>query len=283
MVLRDALDHVWTFDAPPQRIISLVPSTTESLFDFGCADRLIARTDYCVHPNAVESIISVGGTKNPDLNRIHELQPDLILANQEENTRAAIEALLDDGLRVVVFFPRTVRESIDDLHTLALILAVPKADKVLREIGQALIDLPDGSSPDRVFVPIWNRPLMTFNADTFPSNLMRLCGAYNIFDDRDRHYPLSADQGLSKPIEAGDRDTRYPRVTLHEAAQRRPDWIWLPDEPYVFSDEEANELAVALNLPRERVRRIDGSLLFWHGTCLRRSLREIPMVTAHTN
>ena len=275
----DALDHEWPFDAPPQRIVSLVPSTTETIFEFGCGDRLAARTDYCIHPDEAARLPSVGGTKNPNLNLIRDLQPDLILANQEENTRATIESLLAEGWCVLVFFPRTVRQSIDDLHTLAMLLGAPRADELLDEIDRAYADRlqqRDRISPLRVFVPIWNHPLMTFNADTFPNDLLSLCGAHNVFADRARRYPLSADRGETPPVDASPRDTRYPRVTPREVIERSLRAVWLPDEPYVFSDAEANAMASALNLPAERIHRVDGSLLFWHGTRLRRALREIP-------
>lgn len=270
----DALGHAWTFETPPRRCVSLVPSTTESLFEFGAADRLAARTDYCLHPPAARLLPSVGGTKNFDLPTIRALQPDLILANQEENARAPIETLLAEGWRVLVFFPRTVRAALADLRTLAAIVDAP-AQAVLDDIEAHLAA---GPAPvlARVFVPIWNRPLMTFNADTVAADLMRWCGFENVFDDRNRRYPLAADTGDERPVDAAERDVRYPRVTVAEAAGRQPDWVWLPDEPYAWSDVEAAELAAALRLPRERVRQVDGSLLFWHGTRLARALREVP-------
>jgi ABC-type Fe3+-hydroxamate transport system substrate-binding protein len=270
----DALGHGWTFETPPRCSVSLVPSTTESLFELGAADRLVARTDYCIYPPAARALPSVGGTKNFDLRQIRDLQPDLILANQEENARAPIEALLAEGWRVLVFFPRTVRAALADLRTLAAVFGA-SANDVLDDIE---MHLAAGPAPvqARVFVPIWNRPLMTFNADTVAADLMRWCGFENVFNDRARRYPLAADTGDERPVDAAERDVRYPRVTVAEVAGRQPDWVWLPDEPYVWSDVEAAELAAALRLPRERVRHVDGSLLFWHGTRLARALREVP-------
>ena len=114
---------------------------------------------------------------------------------------------------------------------------------------------------------------MTFNAATFPHDLLALCGGQNIFADRERRYPLAAERGLSEPLEAGERDIRYPRVTLAEASERHPTEVWLPDEPYEFSKAEADVFAAALKVP---IRRVAGSLLFWHGTRLLRALREVP-------
>jgi ABC-type Fe3+-hydroxamate transport system substrate-binding protein len=243
MLFHDALGHEWQFDSPPRRIVSLVPSTTESLFELGVADRLVACTEYCLNPAAAAKLLKVGGPKNPDLARIRGLKPDVIFANQEENTRAGLEALLADGLRVVVFFPRTVRKSLADLRTQAAITGAPNAAEILDEIDRVLADMPEPTLPARVFVPIWREPWMTFNADTFASDLMTLCGAQNVFADRERRYPLAADYDLIPPVDAADRDTRYPRIKLDAVRRQRPDWVWLPDEPYAFDDRDAADLA----------------------------------------
>jgi len=293
-MVEDARGKVFSTNLPARRIVSLVPSITETLFDLGCAGRLIARTDYCVHPAEAIHIPSVGGTKNPDLDAIRWLRPDLVFANQEENRKADVEALAASGIPVFLAFPRSVAQAIEDLERIAALLDVsPTAREIIVSIKRAARNLRSHVRPFvSVFVPIWRDPLraepveawMTFNAETFAHDLLSTLGLYNVFADRHRRYPLAADLGRAGAKPAEGRDTRYPRVTLDEVAARRPQLVLLPDEPYVFGPADAGEVAHALNLPGERVRLIDGSLLFWHGTRLGRALADLPaMVAAEAN
>ncbi len=284
----DFRGKVFSADRPPQRIVSLVPSITESLFDFACADRLVARTDYCMHPAEAGAIPSIGGTKNPDRVAIRALQPDLVFANQEENRQADVEALEASGLRVFLTFPRSVSQAIDDLARIAALLGVDSTGHELTlSIRKMARNLRSHLRPFvSVFVPIWRDPpraepveaWMTFNAETFAHDLLVTLGLHNVFADRDRRYPLAADLKRAEVRPAAGRDTRYPRVTLDEVAARRPQLVLLPDEPYIFRQSDADDLARALDLPADRVRLIDGSLLFWHGTRMRRALAELPAV-----
>src|SRR5690606_18508603 len=137
--------------------------------------------------------------------------------------------------------------------------------------------------PCRVFAPIWLDPLMTFNADTFIHDLLRVCGGTNVFADRERQYPLAADLGEAEPYSADEpriagRDTRYPRVTLEEVEAAQPDVILLPSDPYAFGEDHIS-LFAALNVPAAdngRIVPIDGSLLTWHGTRMARAFDVIP-------
>jgi ABC-type Fe3+-hydroxamate transport system substrate-binding protein len=138
-------------------------------------------------------------------------------------------------------------------------------------------------NPCRVFAPIWLDPLMTFNADTYIHDLLRICGAVNVFAERDRSYPLKADLGESEPLNRDDprifeRDTRYPRVTMEEVQAAQPDMILLPSEPFLFTEEHI-PLFAALDIPAARNKQIllvDGSLLTWHGTRLAYALDTLP-------
>jgi ABC-type Fe3+-hydroxamate transport system substrate-binding protein len=124
--------------------------------------------------------------------------------------------------------------------------------------------------PVRTFVPIWMNPLMTANGDTFLSDVLDLVGAQNVFADRERRYPLAADLGRAAPLSAervGDRDTRYPRVTLEEVQARQPELILLPDEPHAFTQSDA-EVFRSLDVPAAKTGRIvfcDGKDLMWYG------------------
>lgn len=271
----------------PRRVVSLVPSLTESLFDLDLGDRLIAITDYCVHPaNRVESLVRVGGTKNPDTDRIIAMQPDLVLMNDEENRRADAEALQAADITLWVTGPRTVFDVLNLLWNIMDVFDHPTMVPRVREIERAY-DYTLGASrtqnPVRVFAPIWRDPWMTFNKDTYPHDVLRVCGAANVFADRERRFPLEADLGQTRawadddPRIAG-RDRRYPRITLDEVVEAQPDVILLPDEPYAFTEADADALR-ALDVPAARTQRIhtvDGSLLTWHGTRVAYALRDLP-------
>lgn len=292
--MRSPTGHNWVEDIrgrkfeagfSAQRLVSLVPSITETLFDFGCAERLVARTDYCVHPAAAQHILSIGGTKNPDLDAIRALRPHLVFANQEENRKASVDALEANGIPVFLTFPRTVAQAISDLQKIATLLGVySTAYEIVESITELLRHLKQRErSTVPVFVPIWRESLktqpgdvwMTFNAETYTHDLLSVLGLHNVFASRERKYPLAADLNRAEAEEtlAAGRDTRYPRVTLDEVAAQRPDLVLLPDEPYEFGDVDADDIAATLELPREQVHLIDGSLLFWHGTRMRRALR----------
>ncbi len=271
---------------PPKRVVSLVPSMTESLFELNVGDRLIAITDYCVYPEAETARLPrIGGTKNPDVARIIDMQPDLVLANREENRQADVEALEAAGIPVWVTFPRTVRETFNLLWNIMHIFDEPTMVERVRSAEWMCDWLERMERPTvcRVFAPIWYEPLMTFNADTYMHDLLRVCGATNVFADRARRYPLSADLGEREPYPADDpraaeRDTRYPRITLAEVEAAQPDVILLPSEPFAFTEAHI-PIFSALDVPAARDGRIhlvDGSLLTWHGTRTMRALSSLP-------
>jgi ABC-type Fe3+-hydroxamate transport system substrate-binding protein len=249
----------------PRRIVSLVPSDTYTLAKLGVGERLVGRTEYCIAPaEVVASIPTVGGTKNADVAAIVALEPDLVVANREENRKIDIERLEQAGLRVLLSFPTTVREGLD--HTASLATLFPSVDNraVLAEAEVTWRrHAQRGAEPVAVFVPIWMDPLMTANEDTFISDLVELVGGRNVFADRARRYPLGADLGRRPPVPPGERDTRYPRVTLDEVIARAPRLILLPDEPHPFGEADA---AVFRALPiRAHVRFCDGKDLMWYG------------------
>jgi ABC-type Fe3+-hydroxamate transport system substrate-binding protein len=259
--LTDDLGRALTFVRPPRRIVSLVPSDTHSVIALGALDRLVGRTTYCESPEARE-VATVGGTKDVDVEAVLAAAPDLVIANQEENTRPALEALAQ-RVPVLVSLPRRVDQGIAHLARLARVLGV--AD---REPARSLIrrgyELRGATARGvRAFVPIWMAPLMTFNADTFGSDVLATVGIGNAFGDRLRLYPLAADLGKTAPHDAPGRDVRYPRVTLDEVAARKPDLVILPDEPHAFSADDEQVIRGAL--PGVRVVRVCGKDLFWYG------------------
>jgi ABC-type Fe3+-hydroxamate transport system substrate-binding protein len=271
----DALGTQHVFARPPTRVVSLVPSDTLSLADLGMFESLVARTDYCELPAPrVSSVPSIGGTKNPRVDDILALQPDLVLANKEENSKGDIVRLMAAGVRVFVAFPKTLAEGVAHVAKLARIFAVERAPEVqtlMRALYEVTRDVPSPAPPLRGFCPIWMDPLMTISQDTYISDVMRAIGIQNVFGDRRRRYPLAADISGKEPWDperAQGRDDRYPRIAWDELVQRNPEVILLPSEPHPFSDEDAarfRDLAVDA-ARRERVLFVDGKDLSWYGT-----------------
>jgi iron complex transport system substrate-binding protein len=279
------------FSHPPRRVVSLVPSLTESMFELGFGSSVVAITDFCTQPAEVLSgLPRLGGPKNPNIQSIIELQPDLVLLNQEENTRQTVEALQEAEMPIWVTFPRTIRAALDILWTLAGIYQSPTAAARVETIERAVkwneLALEEGQSI-RYFCPIWQesteaglRWWMTFNQDTYAADVLRVVGGINVFSERRRRYPLAADLGLVEEQDPNHADTRYPRVTLEEILLAEPEVILLPDEPYNFTEADQEVICRLLkDTPAcrcERVYRVEGSLITWHGTRLARAITELP-------
>ena len=270
----------------PRRLVSLVPSLTEILFDFGRGEQVAALTDYCTEPAAeVVGKTTIGGTKNPDVAAIIDLQPDLVLAVAEENRRVDVDQLAAAGVPVYVFEPRTVRDGIDLLWRVAELLGC--RSEVAGRIEAIEHEFADTEAvaatrpPVRVFCPIWKDPYMTINHDTYIHAMLAACGGDNVFADRQRRFPLAADLGRQPEAERQRheaRDRRYPRVSLDEMAAHRPEVVLLPDEPYPFSDADLPDFAPFADVPAVRdgrVHLIDGKIVSWYGPRIGRSLRAL--------
>ncbi len=274
--IRDDMGREVILVHEPRRVVSLVPSDTYTLCALGAAERLVGRTSYCHEPaEQVAGVAVVGGTKDVDPDAVMDLAPDLVLANQEENARGPLEALVARGVPVLVSFPCRVADGFAHMARVARLLGLardPAVVELTRAAYQVLRPDPSGQAParPRAFVPIWKDPLMTLNRDTFGSDMLAQAGADNAFADRERQYPLAADLGRRSPIaadRAAARDLRYPRITEGELVARAPDLVLLPDEPYSFGPEDVAEMT-ALDLPAARrgaISLIDGKDLFWYG------------------
>ncbi len=259
IVVRDALGREVGLKSSPARVVSLVPSETESVVELFGLDRLVGRTEFCEEPAEAAITPTIGGTKRCDLDAIVALAPDLVLANQEENSRHDVERLIAAGLNVHVSFPRSVADAFAYLRTL---LRLFDGDERARD---RVLELEDRASffvsadpVVRVFVPIWKEPWMTFDARTYASDVLSRIGAANVFADRARRFPLAADVGDARAIDPGERDTRYPRTSLAEIEERAPELVLLPDEPYRFETSDAAEIAAPSEL-------VSGKDLFWYG------------------
>lgn len=258
MARHAASPPAWT--VMPRRIVSLVPSLTESLFELGLGEKLVGVTDWCVHPAAeVARLPKLGGTKDPDLDGIVRLAPDLVLANHEENTERAVRKLRDAGLLVWVSYPRTVADGASLLKQLAVALDAPEEGLALARSVVAAVEEARSqgqpAAPARVFCPIWRDPWMTIGRDTYIHDMIDLCGGTNVFAD------------------AAER--RYPLVSLDDVVAAQPDVVLLPDEPYAFAVPDVRALA-ALQIPAAasgRIHLIDGTLVSWYGPRIAEAVR----------
>ncbi|MEO6443931.1 MAG: cobalamin-binding protein [Gemmatimonadaceae bacterium] len=232
------------------RLVSLCPSLTELLHDLGAADEVVARTKFCIHPAEwVAGIEKVGGTKNPKLDRIVQLAPDLVLMNEEENRREDADALRAAGIRVHSSMPRTAWDTAAMVRSIAT--AVGRAfagERIAVEIERNAERVRNAASalpPVRYAYLIWREPWMTVSDDTFVGAMLELAGGVNVF---------------------GSRDTRYPTITLDELRTANPDVVLLSSEPFPFGDRHAEEIESATGIDRNRLVPADGELLSWHGS-----------------
>jgi ABC-type Fe3+-hydroxamate transport system substrate-binding protein len=283
---RDDLGRDLFFHRAPLRIVSLVPSETYSIARLGALERLVGRTDYCVEPgDALAPVPTVGGTKSVRVDDVLAASPDLVLANQEENSRAAVEALDRAGVPVFVSFPKRVGQGFAHLARLGRLLELAddaRAKSLVREAYETHREAEAkrrSRQPVRAFVPIWTDPLMTIHGDTYLSDTLDLVGAVNVFADRPRRYPLAADLGRAPPLppeRVAGRDTRYPRVSTDEVAARRPDLVLLPDEPHAFTEADAAALREA-GVPANdgRLAFCSGKDLCWPGAWAVEGLRSL--------
>ena len=231
----------------PKRIISLVPSQTELLFDLGLDEEIVGVTKFCIHPaDKVNVKAIVGGTKTLNMSRIHALQPDLIIANKEENTRAEVEEL-QRHYPVHVTDVVTITDALTMIQEIgALVGKEPEASELTRRIQS---DFTLNSSPSGLSVAyfIWRKPYMVAANATFIHSMLETAGFRNAFADR----------------------TRYPAITPGDLQAAQPDLIFLSSEPYSFSEKHRAEFQEIC--PVARVLVVDGEVFSWYGSRLLRA------------
>jgi len=232
------------------RIVSLCPSLTELVFDLGRGYELVGITQYCVHPaEGVARVEKVGGTKNPDVRRIVELAPDLVLLNEEENRREDAEALARAGLSCHVSLPHDAAETAAMVRSIGEALgAHDPAERIATDIEQRASRVraaAAGARKVRFAYLIWRKPWMSVNADTYASALLELAGGENVF---------------------GSAGERYPEITTAQLAAEAPERVFLCTEPFAFLPRHADELAQLTGIPRAHFVVADGEFLSWHGS-----------------
>lgn len=225
------------------KIISLVPSITETLFDFGLTDaEVIGRTKFCIHPaDFVQKVEVIGGTKNLNLDKIRALKPDLIIANKEENEKLQVEELMKD-FKVWVTDIETLEDNAAFITELGVLFnRVELAENFNKKIESIFPQLPI-SKAKKVAYLIWKNPYMTTGSDTFINEVLEKLGFENLFKDQ----------------------KRYPVISVEDL--KTADCIFLSSEPYPFQQKHIDELQ--LELPNKEMILVDGEVFSWFGTHL---------------
>jgi len=243
----DQMGRVIAVPNRPQRIVSLVPSQTELLFDVGLDREIVGVTEYCVHPaECVGAKQRVGGTKRLDLEAIDRLRPDLIIGNKEENSR-------DDVLKLAESYPVwmsdvvTLADACDMIHQVGRLVGKPDtAGGLAKQIEAAFAELQPLARPLRVGYFIWQKPFMVAGRDTFITDILNRCGMENAF--------------------AATSDGRYPRVSVDDIVAAKLDAILLSSEPFPFGTR--HRIAFAEQFPGVAAHMVDGEMFSWYGSRL---------------
>ncbi|MEY4280602.1 MAG: hypothetical protein RLZ39_14 [Bacteroidota bacterium] len=227
----------------PKRIISLVPSQTELLFDLGLDEEVVGITKFCEHPNAWRKQKTiVGGTKKVDYNIIDQLAPDLIIANKEENTKEMIAAL---EAKYPVWISDVTTKIENELmieQIGALVKRPQQALLIISKIQQAFSKLKCLSSDLKIAYFIWKDPWMVAASNTFIQEMLLENEWSNVFEHKER----------------------YPIISIDELIEANPEVIFLSSEPYPFKDKHIEELA--LQLPNTKIILVDGTYFSWYGS-----------------
>lgn len=246
MHIQDQCGRTLRFEETPRRIISLVPSLTELLYDLGLSDKLVGITKFCIHPPQIrESKIHIGGTKNLNIELIKTLQPDLIIANKEENTKEQVEELCR-SFRVYISDIATLDDVYEMIHDLGRITSSEQpAQNLSLEINDKFKKLLISTGTLKVAYLIWKAPLMTVGNDTFINHVLSKAGFTNVFNNK----------------------IRYPVILPEDLSNSKPDAVFLSSEPYPFNEKHINEFQEIC--PEAKILCIDGEMFSWYGSRLR--------------
>ena len=239
----------------PSRIVSVVPSQTELLFDLGLNARIVGITKFCVHPHELVSAkTKVGGTKNLNLEKIRSLNPDLIIANKEENKRSEIELLMKE-FPVWLSDVKNLPDALEMIQAVGELTGKPAEAKNISETisnqftNLKSLPMPRDSNLKSAVYLIWHKPMMTVGSDTFINSMLRWSGFKNVFGNR----------------------KRYPEITEAELAEANPQVILLSSEPFPFRQKHV-EYYLRI-CPGAKILLVDGQMFSWYGSRLQHAPR----------
>lgn len=243
-MITDKIDDI-TFI--PKRIVSVVPSQTELLFDLGLSNEILGITKFCIHPKEIcKTKAIVGGTKNLNIEKIISLQPDLIIANKEENVKEQIE-LLSEKIPVWLTDVNNYNEALQMIADLGKITQTSeKANSIKQSIDEQL-SAPIFNKKRKAVYLIWKSPFMTIGGDTFIDRMMHKAGFENTF-----HHL-----------------TRYPEIEIENIAKSDCEFVLLSSEPYPFAQKHVDEMQASL--PNKKIIIVDGEMFSWYGSRMLKS------------
>lgn len=229
----------------PQRIISLVPSQTELLFHLGLEEKVVGITKFCIHPESwFHTKTRVGGTKQINVAIIDRLQPDLIIANKEENVKEQVVELVKQ-YPVWVSDVNNLDDALEMIEQIGLLTGTKeKAQEINTHIRTNFNSLDKSIPIIRTAYLIWRNPYMTVGGDTFIHAMLQQAGFENIYGE----------------------SSRYPAITIEQLGEDKPDLLFLSSEPYPFRQNHIDELQA--HLPHTKIMLVDGELFSWYGSRL---------------
>ena len=243
-VYHDQLNRAVNIPDVPKRIISVVPSQTELLFDLGLDAEVIGITKFCIHlEHKFKTVTKVGGTKQLNMEQIKAIQPDLIIANKEENDRSQVEELMN-VCPVWISDINNQHSALNMIRSVGVITNREAAAKTLcADISNRFNTLTLPILNLRVVYFIWRKPYMVAGNGTFIDSMLKVCGLTNAFET-----------------------SRYPEITVHELIITKPDIVFLSSEPYPFGQKHIDEFKKML--PETSVILVDGEMFSWYGSRL---------------
>lgn len=248
MIITDQLDRTIEFNFPPKRIISLVPSQSELLWDLGLQQELVGITKFCVHPKEMfRSVKRIGGTKTIKLDEIKKLTPDLIIANKEENQQGQIEELCKH-FPVYISNIFTIQDALQMIEQVGLICnrEIVAKDLVKKINKEYLTFINKNKKKElRVVYLIWREPYMAAGSTNFINEILSVCQLKNMF---------------------ANHECRYPEINIEELQKENPDVVLLSSEPYPFKEKHIMELQT--HLPNTKIMLVDGEMFSWYGSRL---------------
>lgn len=248
MVYQDQINVQIELKEIPKRIISLVPSQTELLYDLGLEDEVVGITKFCVHPESWQkSKTRIGGTKNPKIEKILALKPDLVIANKEENRKEDVEEIMK-SVPVWTSDIQTLEDNNNMISALGEMLNTEViAQKLIQEINDGFAQFDGPRELGSVLYLIWKNPYMSVGSDTFIHHLLTKTGWTNAIKSK----------------------TRYPMLEESELIQLNPEYVFLSSEPFPFSEKHISEIQSLL--PKSKVVLVDGEMFSWYGSRLQHS------------
>jgi len=232
-----------SLSAIPQRIVSLVPSQTELLHYLGLEQQTLGITKFCIHPvEWLSSKTIIGGTKNIHPEIIKALQPDLIIANKEENVQEQVEALAAD-YPVLLTDVDTIAAALEMISDIGQLTGtVIAADQLVSNIKKAFEKIVPAAPPVKTAYLIWNKPYMTIGGDTFINDILKKAGLQNVFEQQQR----------------------YPQISIADLEKENCQLVLLSSEPYPFKQKHIDELQQ--HLPHVKIMLVDGEMFSWYGS-----------------